>query len=105
MQFMETLTQINDAINSFVWTKTGVWLLVGVGIVMTIITGCFQITHIGLWFKNTLGSLFKKNVIGHSKDKRSISPFQALCTALAATIGTGNIAGVAAAIVVGAFVR
>lgn len=101
MQFMETLTQINDAINSFVWTKTGVWLLVGVGIVMTIITGCFQITHIGLWFKNTLGSLFKKSVIGHSKDKRSISPFQALCTALAATIGTGNIAGVAAAIVVG----
>ena len=101
MQFMETLTQINDAINTFVWTKTGVWLLVGIGIVMTIITGCFQITHIGLWFKNTLGSLFKKSVIGHSKDKKSISPFQALCTALAATIGTGNIAGVAAAIVVG----
>ena len=58
-------------------------------------------SHIGLWFKNTLGSLFKKHVIGHSKEKGSISPFQALCTALAATVGTGNIAGVAAAICVG----
>ena len=101
MQFMDKLAKINDVINTFIWTKTGVWLLVGVGIVMTIITGCFQITHIRLWVKQTFGSLFKKNVIGHSKDKKSISPFQALCTALAATIGTGNIAGVAAAIVVG----
>ena len=101
MQFMEKLAQFNDVINTFVWTKTGVWLLVGVGIVMTIITLCFQVTHIGHWMKHTLGSLFKKNVIGHSKDQKSISPFQALCTALAATIGTGNIAGVAAAIVIG----
>ena len=101
MQFMDKLAQINDVINTFVWTKTGVWLLVGVGIVMTLITCCFQVTHIGHWMKHTLGSLFKKSVIGHSKDKKSISPFQALCTALAATIGTGNIAGVAAAIVIG----
>ena len=101
MQFMEKLAKFNDVINTFVWTKTGVWLLVGVGIVMTLITLCFQVTHIGHWMKHTLGSLFKKNVIGHSKDKKSISPFQALCTALAATIGTGNIAGVAAAIVIG----
>ena len=101
MQFMEKLAKFNDVINTFVWTKTGVWLLVGVGIVMTIITCCFQVSHIRHWMKHTLGSLFKKNVIGHSKDKKSISPFQALCTALAATIGTGNIAGVAAAIVIG----
>lgn len=101
MQFMEKLAQINGIINTFVWTKTGVWLLVGVGIVMTVITCCFQLTHLGYWLKHTLGSLFKKNVIGHSKDHKSISPFQALCTALAATIGTGNIAGVAAAIVIG----
>ena len=101
MQFMDKLAAFNDVINTFVWTKTGVWLLVGVGIIMTLITGVFQIGHIGHWMKHTLGSLFKKNVIGHSADKKSISPFQALCTALAATIGTGNIAGVAAAIVIG----
>ena len=100
-QFFSNLAAVNDVINTFVWTKTGVWLLVAVGIVMTVITCCFQVTHIGHWMKHTIGSLFKKNVIGHSKDKKSISPFQALCTALAATVGTGNIAGVAAAIVIG----
>ncbi len=100
-KFLKSIEDFNGVINDFVWTKSGVWLLVGVGIIMTLITCVFQITHIGHWFKHTLGSLFKKDVIGHSKDKKSISPFQALCTALAATIGTGNIAGVAAAIVVG----
>ncbi len=100
-QFLESLAKFNDAVNTFVWTKTGVWLLVAVGLVMTIITCCFQVTHIGHWMKHTVGSLFKKDVIGHSKDAKAISPFQALCTALAATIGTGNIAGVAAAIVIG----
>ncbi len=99
--FFDSLAKVNDVINTFVWTKTGVWLLVAVGIVMTVITCCFQVTHVGHWMKHTVGSLFKKDVIGHSKDKKSISPFQALCTALAATIGTGNIAGVAAAIVIG----
>ncbi|MBE6605903.1 MAG: sodium:alanine symporter family protein [Ruminococcaceae bacterium] len=100
-QFLKSLEAFNKVINDFVWTKTGVWLLVGVGIIMTLVTCCFQITHLGHWWKHTIGSLFKKDVIGHSKDKKSISPFQALCTALAATIGTGNIAGVAAAIVIG----
>ena len=68
---------------------------------MTVLTGCFQITHIKHWFRKTLGSLFTKKVMGHTKEKGSISPFQALCTALAATVGTGNIAGVAAAICIG----
>ena len=76
-------------------------MLVGTGILITVLTKFFQVTHIGLWFKHTLGSLFKKDVIKHSKEKGSISPFQALCTALAATVGTGNIAGVAAAICIG----
>ena len=97
---MEKITAINDAINSFVWGK-GVWLLIATGILMTLITKVFQLSHIGEWWKNTIGSLFKKEVIGHSKEKSSISPFQALCTALAATVGTGNIAGVAAAICIG----
>ena len=97
---MEKITAINDAVNSFVWGK-GVWLLIAAGVLMTVLTKFFQISHIGEWWKNTIGSLFKKDVIGHSAEKESISPFQALCTALAATVGTGNIAGVAAAICIG----
>ena len=96
---VETITNINNDINSFVWNY-GLYLLLATGVVTTIITGVFQITHIGHWFSETLGSLFKKEVSGHTKNK-SISQFQALCTALAATIGVGNIAGVAAAIVGG----
>lgn len=99
-EFFNSLTQVNNVINEFVWVKIGLILLIGTGILMTCCTKFFQLSHIGLWFKHTLGSLFKKNVISHTKDK-SISPFQALCTALAATVGTGNIAGVAAAITIG----
>lgn len=98
--FTQTITDINNVINDFVWVKLGLVLLLGTGILMTVLTKFFQVTHIGHWFKNTLGSLLQKNVAGHTKDK-SISQFQALCTALAATIGVGNIAGVAAAIVTG----
>ena len=97
---MEFITKANDAVNSFMWGN-GVWLLIATGILMTVLTKVFQITHIGEWWKNTIGSLFKKDVISHSKEKASISPFQALCTALAATVGTGNIAGVSAAICIG----
>ncbi len=97
--FLTWLTNFNDNINGFVWGK-GLYLLLVTGVVMTLLTGVFQITHIGHWFSETLGSLFKKDVSGHVKGK-SISQFQALCTALAATIGVGNIAGVAAAIVGG----
>ena len=97
--FLTSLTNINDVVNSFIWGK-GLYLLLLTGVVMTIVTGVFQITKIRHWFSETLGSLFKKDVSGHVKGK-SISQFQALCTALAATIGVGNIAGVAAAIVAG----
>lgn len=99
--FFNKLTEINSVINDFVWVKIGLILLIATGILMTLCTKCFQISHIGHWWKNTIGSLFSKKVIGHTKEKGAISPFQALCTALAATIGTGNIAGVAAAICIG----
>lgn len=100
MSFLETLTNINDAINDFVWVEVGLVLLVGTGVLMTILTGVFQVTHIGHWWKKTVGGVFKKD--SHKKkDEKSVSQFQALCTALAATIGTGNIAGVATAIVLG----
>ncbi|MBQ8827571.1 MAG: sodium:alanine symporter family protein [Clostridia bacterium] len=65
-------------------------------------TKFFQVTHFGHWWKHTIGSVFKKGSKATKKpDKKSISQFQALCTALAATIVAGNIAGVAAAIVIG----
>ncbi len=99
-QFLAVLEKYNGDINTFVWTTLGLVLLLFTGVLTTVLTKFFQVTHIGHWWKATIGSLFKKEVIGHTKDK-SISPFQALCTALAATIGVGNIAGVAAAICIG----
>ncbi len=101
LKIVEAITDINGIINDFVWVKIGIILLIGTGILMTVCTKVFQLSHIKLWWKSTIGSMFTKKVIGHSKEKGTISPFQALCTALAATIGTGNIAGVAAAICIG----
>ncbi|MDO4617937.1 MAG: sodium:alanine symporter family protein [Clostridia bacterium] len=98
---LEQITKINDSINGFAWGWTGLILLLGTGIIATVSTKVFQVSHLKHWWQNTLGSLFKKDVISHTKDKGAVSPFQALCTALAATVGTGNIAGVAAAICVG----
>ncbi len=100
-QFFKGLETVNNAINGVVWSKVGLWLLIFSGVVMTCCTKFFQVSHIKLWIKHTVGSLFKKEVIGHTREKGAISPFQALCTALAATIGTGNIAGVSAAICIG----
>ena len=101
MGFWETLQNVNDTVNTFVWTTVGVWLLMAVGLLMTVLTKFFQVTHIRHWFKKTVGSLFDKKVISHTNEHASISQFQALCTALAATVGVGNIAGVAAAIMSG----
>ena len=98
--FLDIIKAVNDEIYDFVWIKTGIWLLIGTGIIMTCVTGFFQVTHIGHWMKKTIGGVFKKSA-HNKKEKGSVSQFQALCTALAATIGTGNIAGVAAAIVIG----
>ena len=100
-KILQTIESINGEINSVVWGAFGLLLLVGTGIIITVMTKFFQVTHIGLWFKKTIGRLFKQDVIKHSKEAGSISPFQALCTALAATVGTGNIAGVASAICIG----
>ncbi|MBQ9993218.1 MAG: alanine:cation symporter family protein, partial [Clostridia bacterium] len=92
---------INSSVNNFVWVTLGLVLLIGTGILMTSLTKFFQVTHFGHWIKETIGSIFKKSVSAHSKEKASISQFQALCTALAATVGVGNIAGVATAISLG----
>lgn len=100
---IEFIKNINSVINNFVWGIPMLVLLVGTGILMTILTKVFQLSHIGFWFKHTLGSIFTdKHITKHTgKEDKSISQFQSLCTALAATIGTGNIVGVATAIATG----
>ncbi len=98
---LDKIAEINGSINGVVWGIFGLALLIGTGIIVTICTKFFQISHLALWWKNTIGSMFTKDVLKHRKEKGVISPFQALCTALAATVGTGNIAGVAAAICIG----
>ncbi len=102
-QFWDKVAEINSAINGFVWGVPMLILLVGTGILMTTLTKLFQITHIRHWIGATIGGIFKdKHVTAHTGDEdQQISQFQSLCTALAATIGTGNIAGVAAAIASG----
>ena len=98
-----TITNVNGAVNNFVWGIPMLILLVGTGILMSVLTKFFQLSHIGHWFKNTIGGIFSdKHITKHTgKDDKSISQFQSLCTALAATIGTGNIVGVASALISG----
>ena len=100
---VEFITNVNSAVNGFVWGVPMLVLLVGTGILMTILTKFFQLSHLGHWFKNTVGGIFHdKHVTKHTEaGDQSISQFQSLCTALAATIGTGNIVGVASALVAG----
>ncbi len=96
------IEKVNDAVNGAVWGLPGLILLIGTGILLTLGTKVFQITHLGHWWKNTIATVFRKDSKStKTTDKKNISQFQALCAALAATIGTGNIAGVAAAIVTG----
>ena len=99
--FIDGVTEVNNAINEEVWGWPALVLLAFVGILMTVLTKFFQITHFGYWMKHTIGAIFgDKHVRSHTKDK-TISQFQSLCTALAATVGTGNIVGVAGAIALG----
>ena len=95
--FLDGVATANNAVNGVVWGVPALILLAFVGILMTCLTGVFQVSHIGHWFQKTIGAVFRdKHITGHTADK-SISQFQSLCTALAATVGTGNIVGVAGA--------
>ena len=93
----ETIARVNDAVNGFVWGPVMLVLLVGTGIYLTIGTGAVQFSKFGYAMKNTLGKIFKKTEAGEGE----ITPFQAVSTALAATVGTGNIVGVTTAIIMG----
>ncbi len=94
---LETIQQVNTSVNNFIWGVPAMVCIVGVGILLLIRTRAIQIRKFGFAMKCTLGKLFKKK---EAKDG-ALTPFQAVCTALAATIGTGNIAGVAGAIAIG----
>lgn len=100
---IEIITNVNGIVNNFVWGIPMLVLLVGTGILMTCLTKVFQISHFGYWMKHTLGSIFTdKHITAHTdKEDQSITQFQSLCTALAATIGTGNIVGVSSALLFG----
>ncbi len=100
-KFIAVVEKVNSAINGVVWGVPALVLLIGTGILVTVMTKFFQFTRFGHVIRETVGSLFKKNDILKSSDKKSISQFQALCTALSATIGTGNIVGIALAITMG----
>ena len=98
---LTAITNVNNAVNEVVWGVPALVLLAFVGVLMTVLTKVFQVTHFGHWMKKTIGAVFKdKHVTSHTRDK-SISQFQSLCTALAATVGTGNIVGVSGAIIAG----
>jgi len=101
MSFMERVTSVNDAINSLVWGPYMLVLLVGTGVFFTIMLKVFQVSKINVWWANTFGELFKKKDPNAKKDEANITAFQAVTTALASTVGTGNIAGVATAIFLG----
>ena len=96
---MDTVIRINDAVYEFAWGTFGIVLLLGTGFICSVITGFFQITHIGHWIKNTFGIMYKRGRIVN--DAGAYSQLRTFCTALCATIGTGNIAGVSTAICTG----
>ena len=96
---MELITKINAEINGIVWGPIMLTLLIGVGLFITVKTGFLQFKKFGYMLKNTILGLGSKDQ--RSKDNAGVSPFQAVATAMAGTIGTGSIAGLSTAIVSG----
>lgn len=101
--FIEVVKNVNGVLNGFIWGPIMLVFFLLVGLMFTIRTKVFQITHIKDWLDVTFLSLFKKDKdkVLKTKDKHAISQFQSMCTALAATIGVGNISGVAVALAMG----
>lgn len=99
--FMDVVLKINKTINDIVWGPAMLVLLIGVGLFLSVRTKFVALRKIGFVLKSTVGSLFKKEDRKQKSEHGELSPFQALSTALAATVGTGNVAGVATAIALG----
>lgn len=94
---VEVIEKVNSAVNGFIWGVPAMVLILGVGFYLSVSTGFIQIRKFVYAMKTTLGKIFTKN----EAVKGAMTSFQAVCTALAATVGTGNIAGVAGAIAIG----
>ncbi|WP_347995604.1 sodium:alanine symporter family protein [uncultured Eubacterium sp.] len=94
---LSLIKEINSAVNNFIWGVPAMICIIGVGLVLSIRTGFLQIREFPYAMKATIGRMFKKKEAADG----AMTPFQAVCTALAATVGTGNIAGVAGAIAIG----
>lgn len=94
LQFIERL---NMAVNSFIWGAPAIICIVGVGLLLSCRLRFIQFRKFGYALRNTVGKIFHKKEAAEG----ALTPFQAVCTALAGTVGTGNIAGVAGAIAIG----
>ncbi len=94
---LDFITQLNGIVNRFVWGVPAMVCIIGVGLYLSVRTRFLQLRKFPYAISNTLGRIFHKTEAA----KGAVTPFQAVCTALAATVGTGNIAGVAGAIALG----
>src|SRR5690554_6969792 len=95
---LENITAANGWLNGIVWGPPFMILLVGTGIYLTVRLGFFQFRHLAHAWQHSFGRLFRREA---DTEEGAISPFQAVASAMAATIGVGNIAGVATAIALG----
>ena len=94
---LNAIETINTAVNNFIWGVPAMVCIIGVGLYLSIRTGFLQIRKFPYAIQTTIGRMFRKK----DASDGAITPFQAVCTALAATVGTGNIAGVAGALAIG----
>lgn len=94
---LDFIAKINGYVNNFIWGVPAMICIIGVGILLSFKTKFIQVRKFGLAMRNTIGKIFEKKDAADG----SMTPFQAVCTALAGTVGTGNIAGVAGAIAIG----
>ncbi len=94
---LQTIAHINDVVNNFIWGVPAMICIIGVGLYLSFCTRFIQIRKFGYALKTSIGRIFHKQEASDG----TMTPFQAVCTALAATVGTGNIAGVAGAIAIG----
>lgn len=94
---LSTIEAVNNVVNNFIWGVPAMICIIGVGLYLSIRTNFLQIRKFPYAMKVTLGRMMKKKEASDG----ALTPFQAVCTALAATVGTGNVAGVAGAIAIG----
>ncbi len=94
---METIEKINSLVNGFIWGAPAMVCIIGVGLLLSVKTRFVQVRRFKDSLKETIGKIFNKQDVKEG----AMSPFQAVCTALAGTVGTGNIAGVAGAVAIG----